>query len=64
MATSRYNILEIDLLLKKGVSIRGIARHYGVEHGSILGWLRRNKYRVIQKRYIDPDTLKGIVIVE
>ena len=50
MATSRYNILEIDLLLKKGVSIRGIARHYGVEHGSILGWLRRNKYRVIQKR--------------
>jgi transposase len=63
MTEDRYDILEIDLMLKKGLSFRDIAKHYGVvSHASVTGWIRRNGYRVIEKRYIDPDTLKGRVM--
>jgi transposase len=62
MTIDRYDILEIDLMLKKGMSFREIGKHYGVYHASVTGWIRRNGYRVIEKRYIDPDTLKGRVM--
>ena len=57
MSTSRYDILEIDYMLKRGKSLREIARHYQVNHGALNNWLKRKGYRVIEQRYIDPDTI-------
>lgn len=62
MTTNRYDILEIDMMLKKGISLRSIAKHYKVNHGALMGWIKRNNYKIIEKKYIDPDTLKGKVI--